>query len=50
MGLKKITAEEEYEKNSELKKDDVLILKDWVEKQAYLPRISGKNKKLILRV
>lgn len=33
--------EVEYEKNKELTKEDVNLLKDWMEKQPHLPKISG---------
>lgn len=33
--------EKEYGKNSKLRREDVQQLKDWVEKQAHLPKITG---------
>lgn len=35
--------EREYEKNNELKRDDVRSLIEWAEKQAHLPKINGKT-------
>ncbi|KRT83098.1 hypothetical protein AMK59_3655, partial [Oryctes borbonicus] len=32
--------DEEYRKNKELKKEDVQMLKEWIEKQPHLPKIS----------
>ncbi|GJQ85279.1 hypothetical protein Trydic_g23178 [Trypoxylus dichotomus] len=32
--------DEEYRKNKELKKEDVQLLKEWIEKQQHLPKIS----------
>lgn len=36
------TAEEEYEKNPELRKEDVEAVQDWVSKQNHLPPIDGE--------
>lgn len=37
INTKPITAEEEYLKNPELKKDDIKKLRQWFEKQSHLP-------------
>lgn len=38
-----IDPEEQYKKSAELKREDVKILREWVEKQAHLPNISGET-------
>lgn len=40
--------EQEYEKNNELKRDDVRSLIEWAEKEAHLPKINGKTKLILL--
>lgn len=45
MLVKFITAEEEYKRNKELKKEDVESLKQWMSKQNHLPTISGNKSK-----
>ena len=40
--VKKITLEDEFQKNKDLKKEDLQNLKDWCSKQAHLPPIPGK--------
>lgn len=49
MSIKLYPIEKEYEKNEELKKDDVLALKGWMDKQEHLPKISGKKLNFVLQ-
>lgn len=35
--------EKEYEKCKELKKENVVLLKEWLEKQPHLPKLTGKQ-------
>lgn len=44
MPLKHASVDVEYEKNKELKREDVQALLDWAEKQPHLPTITGNNK------
>lgn len=37
-----INVEDEYQKNQDLKKEDVQLLQEWVQSQAHLPPISGE--------
>lgn len=48
--LKLADPEQEYAKNKELKRDDVRNLKEWAEKQAHLPKMSGEEKEKVLGV
>lgn len=41
MPVKYAEVDSEYEKNKDLKKEDVLALKEWADKQTYLPRMTG---------
>lgn len=41
--VKKVTLEDEFQKNKDLKKEDLQNLKDWYMKQAHLPPIPGKK-------
>lgn len=34
---------DEFEKNPELKNEDLNHLKEWISKQPHLPRVTGKN-------
>ncbi|KAK5638181.1 hypothetical protein RI129_012476 [Pyrocoelia pectoralis] len=37
--MKGVTAETEYDKNPKLRKEDVMMLKEWTEKQLHLPEV-----------
>lgn len=37
-----VNPEDEYKKNKQLKREDVKVLMEWVEKQAHLPQITGE--------
>jgi hypothetical protein len=41
MPVKPQTAEKEYEKNPDIKKEDIVALKQWMERQPHLPTIPG---------
>lgn len=45
--LNLMTIEEEFEKNPELKNEDLKELREWLSKQRYLPNVTGTNKVLI---
>lgn len=42
MSWSHVSVEEEFKKNNELKKEIFDNLKDWVEKQPHLPKMTGK--------
>lgn len=39
--MKTANVEQEYKKNDQLKPEDVKSLKEWIEKQPHLPKITG---------
>lgn len=42
MSVNSANVENEYKKNKDLKKEDIIALKEWMDKQTHLPKISGK--------
>lgn len=47
MSTRPVTAEEEYERNSSLKKEDIADLRSWMRSQPHLPIVNGQyNPKL----
>lgn len=42
MWEKQCTAEDLYEREKDLKKEDILALQDWAKKQSHFPTVSGK--------
>lgn len=46
--MKTANVEQEYKKNDQLKPEDVKSLKEWIEKQPHLPKITGNYNYIIL--
>lgn len=40
--MKFFEAVEEFKKNAQLKKEDLINLKEWVSEQPHLPQVTGK--------
>lgn len=45
MSVTGVTPEQEYLKNSDLKREDIDTLREWVKTQHHLPPISGKTRR-----
>lgn len=43
-------AVEEFQKNAQLKKEDLTHLKEWISKQPHLPQVTGKYTQLSINV